>query len=52
MDLVKECFTSNILSRATQFISWQKPPLNYFKLNVEGSAFGNPGRAGVGGVVH
>lgn len=32
-------------------ISWKKPPSGYVKLNVDDIAFGNPGRAGFGGLV-
>ncbi|KAK7243459.1 hypothetical protein RIF29_38256 [Crotalaria pallida] len=31
-------------------VKWNKPPPNYFALNVDGSAMGNPGEAGLGGV--
>ena len=32
-------------------VAWQKPPLGWAKLNTDGSALGNPGRAGGGGVI-
>ena len=30
---------------------WEKPPSNWFKLNIDGASCGNPGRAGGGGVI-
>ena len=32
-------------------ISWQFPPLTWFKLNSDGSSLGNPGKAGGGGLI-
>ncbi|XP_042483247.1 uncharacterized protein LOC122063611 [Macadamia integrifolia] len=32
-------------------IFWCKPPSGWTKLNVDGSSMGNPGRAGIGGVI-
>ena len=32
-------------------VRWERPPLGWFKLNTDGAAFGNPGRAGGGGVI-
>ena len=32
-------------------MSWLKPPLNWFKLNSDGSLLGNPERAGGGGLI-
>ncbi|XVF77054.1 hypothetical protein PTKIN_Ptkin14bG0009100 [Pterospermum kingtungense] len=31
--------------------SWDPPPLGYFKFNVDGTALGQPGQAGVGGLL-
>ncbi|KAL3510972.1 hypothetical protein ACH5RR_030373 [Cinchona calisaya] len=33
-----------------QWQSWKPPPSNFIKLNTDGSALGNPGCAGTGGV--
>ena len=40
------CPTSNLLS-----IGWKPPPLGFYKLNTDGSAKGNPGMAGAGGLI-
>ena len=32
-------------------VGWEKPPVGWAKLNSDGSALGNPGRAGGGGVI-
>ena len=32
-------------------VAWQKPPFGWAKLNTDGSALGNPGRAGGGDVI-
>ncbi len=42
-----------IHNRNTEIISvnWRPPPTNFFKLNTDGSAEGNPGPAGAGGVI-
>lgn len=32
-------------------ICWHHPPLNWFKLNTDGSSLGNPGLAGGGGLI-
>lgn len=37
--------------RTPRLVSWQKPPQGHVKLNVDGSAFGNPGKVGFGGHV-
>nr|POE99931.1 putative ribonuclease h protein [Quercus suber] len=34
----------------TRWINWEKPDLNWFKLNIDGSSIGNPGKAG-GGII-
>ncbi|XP_042494308.1 uncharacterized protein LOC122073748 [Macadamia integrifolia] len=31
-------------------VHWCKPHLNWFKINVDGSSLGNPGRVGAGGI--
>ncbi|GKV27995.1 hypothetical protein SLEP1_g37098 [Rubroshorea leprosula] len=36
--------------KATIFVKWNPPPEGAIKLNTDGSAFGNPGMAGAGGV--
>lgn len=33
-------------------VGWVKPPLGSFKFNVDRAAFGKPGPAGIGGVLH
>ena len=40
------CPISNLLS-----IGWKPPPLGFYKLNTDGSAEGNPGMAGAGGLI-
>lgn len=32
-------------------ISWEPPPLGWFKLNIDGASLNNPGMAGIGGVI-
>ena len=32
-------------------VAWEKPPLGWMKLNNDGSALGNPGKAGGGGLI-
>ena len=32
-------------------VRWEKPPLNWYKLNTDGASCGNPGRARGGGVI-
>lgn len=32
-------------------ISWKPPDKNRFKLNIDGSTFGNPGKAGAGAII-
>nr|POF23203.1 putative ribonuclease h protein [Quercus suber] len=32
-------------------VRWEKPPLGWCKLNTDGTSYGNPGRAGGGGVI-
>ena len=36
---------------STRGINWEKPDLNWFKLNIDGSSIGNPGKAGGGGII-
>ena len=38
-------------SMAVIAVRWEKPPLNWYKLNTNGASCGNPGRAGGGGVI-
>ena len=33
-------------------VRWNKPPVGWFKLNANGASFGNPGKAGGGGLIH
>ncbi|XP_042969076.1 uncharacterized protein LOC122301760 [Carya illinoinensis] len=33
------------------FVRWVKPAVGWFKLNVDGSSLGNPGRMGAGGTI-
>ncbi|KAF3649284.1 hypothetical protein FXO38_17744 [Capsicum annuum] len=37
--------------KTTIYINWTPPPLNHYKLKVDGSCLGNPGRGGIGGVI-
>ena len=32
-------------------VRWNKPELNWYKLNTDGSSVGNPGKAGGGGLI-
>ena len=32
-------------------VHWEMPPSNWFKLNINEASYGNPGRAGGGGVL-
>lgn len=36
---------------STRGINWEKPDLNWFNLNIDGSSIGNPGKAGGGGII-
>ena len=47
----KEVAFSNLLKQRV-LQRWQPTRLGALKLNFDGSAFGNPGLAGVGGVLH
>ena len=38
-------------SRSLIQVKWLPPPLNWFKLNSDGSSMGNPGLAGGGGII-
>lgn len=41
----------NVVTTSTpQQVNWEKPPVSWLKLNVDGSCHGNPGSTG-GGVV-
>ena len=33
------------------WIKWEKPSPGWVRLNIDGSALGNPGRAGCGGII-
>ena len=33
-------------------VAWEKPPIGWLKLNSDGSALGNLGKAGGGGLIH
>nr|POE96878.1 hypothetical protein CFP56_78829 [Quercus suber]POF10359.1 hypothetical protein CFP56_46223 [Quercus suber]POF10360.1 hypothetical protein CFP56_46224 [Quercus suber] len=33
-------------------VSWLKPPMSWYKLNLDGLLLGNLGRAGGGGLIH
>ncbi|OIT27003.1 hypothetical protein A4A49_55410 [Nicotiana attenuata] len=37
--------------RDTILIKWKRPEPNTYKLNVDGSCFGNPGKGGIGGII-
>ena len=32
-------------------VKWNKPPEKWFKLNTDGASSGNPGKAGIGGLI-
>ncbi|KAL0345186.1 UNVERIFIED_CONTAM: hypothetical protein Sradi_4349900 [Sesamum radiatum] len=45
---------SNISSKKRTFsilCNWQPPPTEWFKLNIDGSSLGNPGKSGYGGII-
>lgn len=44
-------FGSNVHSHKQREVSWHPPIGNSIKVNVDGSSFGNPGRAGFGGCI-
>ena len=62
-NLVKRCIQSNVeyfsIGMKTKIhpskicvpVAWQKPPFGWAILNTDGSALGNPGRTGGGGVI-
>ena len=47
--LISDC--SNKLPRVQIQISWKKPMTGWVKLNIDGVVFGNPIKAGGGGVL-
>lgn len=51
MNSTKSIFNNKIANPVPRFVHWAKPPEGFVKLNFDGSALGNPGRAGFGGVV-
>ncbi|KAF7836001.1 putative ribonuclease H protein At1g65750 family [Senna tora] len=44
------CESATSASKASKWIGWVKPDAGIIKINTDGSALGNPGRAGFGGV--
>ncbi|KAF7842623.1 putative ribonuclease H protein At1g65750 family [Senna tora] len=40
-----------VIKRTPLLVSWRKPREGFWKLNTDGSALGNPGPAGVGGIL-
>lgn len=55
LQIISEWFNTmmkvtNVADKETLFLRWIKPPLGYFKLNVDGSRDGN-GVIGAGGVI-
>ena len=38
-------------SRAKAIVYWEKPEVNWFKLNIDRSSIGNLGKAGEGGLI-
>ena len=38
-------------SRAKAIVYWEKPEVNWFKLNIDGSSIRNLGKAGEGGLI-
>ncbi|KAL0290102.1 UNVERIFIED_CONTAM: putative ribonuclease H protein [Sesamum angustifolium] len=40
-----------IIPRATSIVRWRAPSPSWFKLNTNGSSFGNPGLAGAAGII-
>ncbi|KAK0574763.1 hypothetical protein LWI29_028697 [Acer saccharum] len=49
-DIAGRCF-DKIKKKAASTADWSPPSLGAFKFNVDGSARGNPGSAGIGGVL-
>nr|POE86012.1 putative ribonuclease h protein [Quercus suber] len=41
--------TSTVLHKS--MVWWNKPPEGWFKLNTDGASYGNPGKAGGGGII-
>jgi ribonuclease HI len=41
----------HISIRNIVLVTWQRPPLEFVKLDVDGSSLGNPGRIGTGGLI-
>ena len=39
------------INRRNIQVRWIKPPLSWYKLNLDGSSLGNPGRVGGGGLI-
>lgn len=40
-----------VSGRGARMVKWHPPPPNSIKINVDGSSYGNPGRAGFGGLL-
>lgn len=49
--VVTDCFTGSIKQHLPKEIISHTPPSNCYKLNVDGSSLGNPGRSGFGGII-
>ena len=50
-DISSFLMQSSVGTSQPRHVSWIRPPPNGFKLDVDGSALGNPGRAGFGGLI-
>lgn len=48
---IKEGCSDPIRSKNSKAVEWVPPPLGSFEFNVDGSARGSPGQAGIGGVL-
>lgn len=45
------CAFSPVVGRHVRLVSWMHPPLGWYKLNTDGSYFGNLDLCGNGGVI-
>ena len=47
----KSACVSSVVFKAPRYAAWVNPPKGFYKFNVDGSAIGKPGPAGIGGVL-